>query len=581
MESNKQDYYNLTIKEIDSINEIDKTLQKIDNFHFHYGTVGFRYNMKKLEKLIYRAGIMTSILSMSKDGLPMGIMITGGNNKNVDNGIKISSENGQMISNEEEKYFEELINSDNLKEALNSIFSKLKPKQGKCIIIIGLDNRKSSKKLSEILIKGLKCIDNCTFNLYNIIPSPNLCFLTLLNQMNFQKIGLKYKMIFAPQDNYWLYLNNSFNKFHSYYNMVFKNKNKENESKYENEICIDCSNGIGSIYKKQIIQILSNKENNLELKINFINDNNIDKEINNNCGIKSLLENKIPINKKEKYPSIIKNITLSSDLDSSLYYIDNIKEKSGIEIIKGEKIIILCCKMLDFLINNFSKNLKIKYYEMVKMGIITSWYCNQEFISFYENNLKNNNYELRLVKTGIKILQKESKKFDISICYEYNGQGTIYISKELSIKFGKLSSLIETSKDSQIIELFQLFIALFNTTTSDGLANILVIESILKIMNLSINDVYKFYEDLPYKMVNIEVKDKNKFVTNEDDSKLLEPNDVKNKIDELVKKYEKCRVLIRPSGTEDCLRIYVETKTDENNCEIIKEIEKYLKEEDY
>ena len=113
------------------------------------------------------------------------------------------------------------------------------------------------------------------------------------------------------------------------------------------------------------------------------------------------------------------------------------------------------------------------------------------------------------------------------------------------------------------------------------MANILAIESILKIMNLSINDVYNFYEELPYKMVNVEVKDKNKFVTNEDDSKLLEPNDVKNKIDELVKKYEKCRVLIRPSGTEDCLRIYVETKTDENNCEIIKEIEKYLKEEDY
>ena len=74
--------------------------------------------------------------------------------------------------------------------------------------------------------------------------------------MTFQKIGLKYKMIFAPQDNYWLYLNNSFNKFHSYYNMVFKNKNKENESKYENEICIDCSNGIGSIYKKQIIETM-------------------------------------------------------------------------------------------------------------------------------------------------------------------------------------------------------------------------------------------------------------------------------------------------------------------------------------
>ena len=579
MESNKKDNYQLTTKEIESINEIDRTLKKIENFTFNYSTIGFRYNENILDKLIFRAGIMASILSMSKGGLPIGIMITGGNNKSTDNGIKISSDNGEMIK-EEEKYFEEIINSQNLKDSINSIFSKLKPTQGKCIIIIGLDNRKSSKKFSEILIKGLKCINNCSFNLYNIIPCPNLFFLTLLNQMAFQKIGLKYKMIFAPEDNYWIYLKHSCNKFHSYYNMIFKNKNQENNTKYENELCIDCSNGIGSLYKDKIKNIFNNEENNFQLKISFINDNNLDKEINNNCGINSILQNKIPINKKEKYSSIIKNATFSADLDSSIYYIDNKDEKNGIKIIKGEKMIILFCKMLDFLINNFSKNLKIKYYEMVKMGIITSWYCNQEFISFYENNLKNNKYELTLVKTGMKNLQKakDTKKYDISICYDYNGQGSIYISKELTMKFGKLSSLIETSKDSQIIELFQMFIALFNSTTSDGIANLLVIESILKVMNLSINDVYNFYEDIPYKMVNIKVNNKNKFVTNEEDSKLLKPIEVKNKIEELINKYEKCRILIRPSLVEDYLKIYIESKSEEDNLEMVQIISKYLKE---
>ena len=575
MESNKDKYYKLSEKELNSICELDKTLENKGNNEFRIKLSNFICDEKQLKNLVFRAGIITSIFSMSKNGLPMGIMITGGNNNNSFNGIKICSEKGEMLSNEEEEYFDEVINSNNIKESINTLFAKLKPKQGKCIIVIGIDNRESSKKLSEILIKGLKCIDNCSFNFYDIIPSPSLYFLTFVNQMTFQKIGLKYKMVFVPRDNYWGYLINSFNKFHSYYSMVFKTK-EENKIKYENEICIDLSNGVASLYKNQIMSIFNNKENKFPLKIHLINDNNNEHELNINCGINSILEKKIPKNKKEKYASIVKCASLSSDLDSIIYYIDEEDGKNGIEIIKGEKIIVLYAKMLDFLIDNFSKNLKIKYNEMIKMGIITSKYSNGAFISFCENNLKN--YKLSVTKTGINNIQKESKKFDISICYEYNGLGTIYISQDLSTKFGKLSSLIETSKDSQIIELFQLFIALFNSITSDGVSNLIVIESIMKSMNLSIKDVYDFYNEIPYKIVDIKMK-YSKFITNEDDSKIIEPKNMQIIIDELSNKYANSKIYVRPTGTEDYLRVYVESETDDNCEKIIEELSKRLKEE--
>ena len=575
MESNKDKYYKLSEKELNSICELDKAFENKGNNEFRIKLSNFICDEKQLKNLVFRAGIITSIFSMSKNGLPMGIMITGGNNNNSFDGIKICSEKGEMLSNEEEEYFEEVINSNNIKESINTLFAKLKPKQGKCIIVIGIDNRESSKKLSEILIKGLKCIDNCSFNFYDIIPSPSLYFLTFVNQMTFQKIGLKYKMVFVPRDNYWGYLINSFNKFHSYYNIVFKTK-EENKIKYENEICIDLANGVASLYKNQIMSIFNNKENKFPLKIHLINDNNNEHELNINCGINSILEKKIPKNKKEKCASIVKCATLSSDLDSIIYYIDEKYGKNGIEIIKGEKIIVLYAKMLDFLIDNFSKNLKIKYNEMIKMGIITSKYSNGAFISFCENNLKN--YKLSVTKTGINNIQKESKKFDISICYEYNGLGTIYISQDLSTKFGKLSSLIETSKDSQIIELFQLFIALFNSITSDGVSNLLVIESIMKSMNLSIKDVYDFYNEIPYKIVDIKMK-YSKFITNEDDSKIIEPKNMQIIIDELSNKYANSKIYVRPTGTEDCLRVYVESETDDNCKKIIEELSKRLKEE--
>mgnify|MGYP002625013393 CR=1 FL=1 len=576
MEANKEEYFKLSEKELDSINELDKAFAKKGNYECRIKFSNFFGDEKQLNNLVFRAGIITAILSMSKNGLPMGIMISGGDNSNSFNGIKISSEKGEMLSNEEEKYFEDAINSNILKESINSLFAKLKPKQGKCIIVIGRDSRENSKKLSEILIKGLKCIDNCSFNFYDIIPSPSLYFLTYVNQVTFQKIGLKYKMVFVPKENYWAYLNNSFNKFHSYYNIVFKNM-QENKINYENEMCIDFSNGVASLYKNQIMSIFNNKENNFPLKLLLINDNNNENELNINCGINTILEKKLPKNKREKCASINKCATLSSDLDSIIYYIDEggSNDKNGIKVIKGEKIIVLYAKMLDFLINNFSKNLKNKYYEMIKMGIITSKYSNGAFISYCENNLKN--YKLSITKTGISNIQKESKQFDISICYEYNGQGTIYISQDLSTKFGKLSSLIETSKDSQIIELFQLFIALFNSITSDGISNLLVIESIMKIMNLSIKDVYNFYNEMPYKIIDIKTK-YNKFISNEDDSKIVEPENLQKIIDEISIKYTKCKIYVRPAGIEHCLRVYVESEMDDK-CEIIEELSKCLKEE--
>lgn len=138
--------------------------------------------------------------------------------------------------------------------------------------------------------------------------------------------------------------------------------------------------------------------------------------------------------------------------------------------------------------------------------------------------------------------------------------------------------MIETSKDSQIIELFQLFIALFNSITSDGVSNLLVIESIMKSMNLSIKDVYDFYNEMPYKIVDIKMK-YSKFITNEDDSKIIEPKNMQIIIDELSNKYANSKIYVRPTGTEDYLRVYVESETDDNCEKIIEELSKRLKEE--
>jgi phosphoacetylglucosamine mutase len=57
------------------------------------------------------------------------------------------------------------------------------------------------------------------------------------------------------------------------------------------------------------------------------------------------------------------------------------------------------------------------------------------------------------------------------------------------------------------------------------------------------------------------VKDRTIIKTTKDETKVLEPKGIQEKIDEIVKKYDCGRSFIRPSGTEDIVRVYSESST--------------------
>lgn len=54
------------------------------------------------------------------------------------------------------------------------------------------------------------------------------------------------------------------------------------------------------------------------------------------------------------------------------------------------------------------------------------------------------------------------------------------------------------------------------------------------------------------------VRDRNAFTTTDAERKLVTPAGAQALIDEEVKKYEGGRAFVRPSGTEDCVRVYAE-----------------------
>ena len=86
------------------------------------------------------------------------------------------------------------------------------------------------------------------------------------------------------------------------------------------------------------------------------------------------------------------------------------------------------------------------------------------------------------------------------------------------------------------------------------------------------------YEELFSKNAKVGVKNKNIFIPNENETKLLEPVTVQNIVDDLVVKMNKGRCFIRPSGTEDVVRIYVEGENENQVEEVMKKLVDILKE---
>lgn len=103
-----------------------------------------------------------------------------------------------------------------------------------------------------------------------------------------------------------------------------------------------------------------------------------------------------------------------------------------------------------------------------------------------------------------------------------------------------------------------------NLAVGDAICNMLMIESVLKDKDFSIENFNSIYKDLPNKTLKIEVKDRSAFKTTWDETELIQPLSLQSSIDFICKTHKEARCFVRPSGTEDVLRVYVEAQTSES-----------------
>ena len=105
------------------------------------------------------------------------------------------------------------------------------------------------------------------------------------------------------------------------------------------------------------------------------------------------------------------------------------------------------------------------------------------------------------------------------------------------------------------------FLKLSNVYVGDAIANLLMVEAVLWDKGWSVRSFSKMYEENPSRMFKIKVPDRTIFKPVWDETRLTEPIELQHFIDTTTRGFREARSFVRPSGTEDVLRLYVEAIT--------------------
>lgn len=391
-------------------------------------------------------------------------------------------------------------------------------------VYIGQDTRKSSPSLCKALIAGIQAIDG-EFVDFGILTTPQLHY--IVRCCNDRSYGE------PSEEGYCKKLSKA------YLSLFSKDSPKRH-------LVVDCANGVGANQLKKLVPYL-----NGQITFEILNDGS--GTLNHMCGADFVKTN-------QKEPCLIalkpgqNYVSFDGDADRIIYYYQNSKD-GKFHMLDGDKIAVLIAKYLrETLVQAGLKDIPIT--------IIQTAYANGSSTSYIEKVLQAQTF---CVPTGVKHLHHQAEQSEIGIYFEANGHGTVLFSDKVQKQIKELQG--EKARK------LEHFIDLVNQTVGDAISDMLVVEAILEELNMNIEQWDSMYTDLPNKLLKLGVKDRNVITTTDAERRCVKPDGLQQAIDEVVKQFgNQARSFIRPSGTEDVVRIYSEAQTTESAIELAKKI---------
>jgi phosphoacetylglucosamine mutase len=275
-------------------------------------------------------------------------------------------------------------------------------------------------------------------------------------------------------------------------------------------------------------------------------------ELNDKCGAAYVKRNWKPPEGVDLVPGK-RYCTFSNDADRILYFYAD--RDGAFRLLDGDRICILLAEF-------FYEHWKQLEFPRATFGVVQTAYANGSSTKY----LKEKGIHVVVAPTGAKHIFEKAQEFDVGIGFEANGHGNLVVRDKSwgsIVAFSRKRVKPAERLRARSAEVLENLIHLVNQCFSDAISNMLVVETILNLKQWTIEDWASCYKDLPQRQLDVKVKDCSVIKTTWDETRVIEPSALQHAIDVLVQVIPCARSFVRPSRTEECIRVYSEAETQE------------------